>query len=169
MPKPRSKSVDLGKFWHNRDDWIRTVEASFNIVHPGDPRNDDGNCTACALVTARALVDGTNPYLAPRRFMRIEGGTEVGHFGRGDTTEVWSFVSLRTIPGCVYLIEDLDDHVFNVVRHYNGNIYLVDSNMQIYLKALSLRDFSTDDLSHLKPGKGGMRILLWGTLNNRWL
>ena len=168
MPRRRSNSIDLGKFFHTRDAWSRRIEGAFNVVHPNDPENFMGNCSTCAVIAGNALVNGTQPTVAGEGETPVTGGIKLRHFGEGDIHEVWSFVVTRTAPGGVYIVEDEEDHVFVVVRHGNGSLYLVDSNMQVYFKVHSLSDFVVDGFNHLMPGEEGMNVHYWGQLHNHW-
>lgn len=167
MPRARSKSLGPGGLRSTQDTWLRNIEVEFYVVHPGDPTNQAGNCTMCAMITATALVNGSDPYCAGKD-QTVNGGVVKGRVDEGELDEMWDLINTQTVPNGVYIVEDEEDHVFNVVRRQNGDLYLVDTNMQRYRKITRKEDFETDEHSHILPGDEGMNLRYWGLLDPRW-
>lgn len=154
--------------------WLEFIERTFAVVKPNDPYNWDGNCKACAVMTAGALVNGVAPQLAGLS-TDVTGGRIVGRFRQGQYDDVCECLFLATAPGGVYIIENADDHTLVVVRRADGGLYIVDSNMRIYRRAYSDADFEVPihegggTFNVLTPGYEEMRIIYWGNLSGPYV
>ena len=172
MP-PRARSLSAPPMVRPaiRTPWLQAIEREFAVVKPGDSGNSEGNCRTCAMVTATALVRGTEPYLAGGH-QEVDGGHRQGRFNKGDLIGVCQML-FRASLGCVFIVEDLDDHTFVVVKRFDNNLYMVDSNSHTYRELTSDVDFELRKsdgtiFNAAEPGDDGLVIWYWGLLSERW-
>jgi hypothetical protein len=149
--------------------WAQRIADAFSGVNPLQDLVHRGNCEACSIVTADALVNGTDP-VAPGQVIwsasdhRTATATFEEDEDRAD--EVWEALNRQSAPGTVYVITD-EDHAFVVVRDGAGQLYLVDSNQQIYRPANARGDFVTGG-NDLLVGEEQMELFFWGALHANW-
>jgi hypothetical protein len=153
---------------------LQIMASYLDVINPSGMENEDGNCGICAYHTAQVLTtDHVNPvqqgYQHPPSF-----GTSLISFPFGPNRALWSWswMQMNAIRNGVYVLEDDEDHVFNMLRDENLQLYVIDSNMQIYRRVASLNDCVTRIgkklFNHLGPGEGKLRVYYMGDLHPRW-
>ncbi len=108
--------------------------------------NPRGNCKNCARVTANTLTTGNDPA------SNIEDGTckvtdsdeekVIVKFQAGDdrSKEVWRWLTEKAVRSGVYAV-DANNHAYNFLKSYEGEVYLIDSNQHIFRRIEKLHDF----------------------------
>lgn len=124
------------------------IQAALTILGHPSGANPNGNCTRCAILSARAMVNGPPPAgQAPGQYMDVDAAVaddganlvmkilpDVGALGgyvnpgrqliANRQNVVWNWLQ-NTRPG-VFLFEQSADHVYNFVKH-GGQIGLIDA------------------------------------------
>jgi hypothetical protein len=157
-------------------DQLRVLGKMMNVINPYGGQNPFGNCIACSIVAARALVDGDEMVSLDAcrweltRYYRDSTWIDEGE-DRAQRT--WNWLTGHTHPGGVFILSD-EDHTFNILRDYDGALHLLDSNQQVYRTLNGLRDCDVPLLdpdtqrmtvyNRLGPGEGPLRIFHAGDL-----
>jgi hypothetical protein len=158
---------------------LRALGRMINVVNPCDGKNPFGNCVACSKHVAKVLVRGGIFRWITDSEGDLSGAGEpevrIAEDDDGDRAQrVWEWLDNWTVPGGVYLLSD-EDHTFNILRDLNGQLHLIDSNLQVYRTLNRLKDcevlFQNPHtgkcklINHLGPGEGRMEIYYFGLLH----
>jgi len=158
-------------------DQLRALGRMMDVINPYFGHNPFGNCSACSIHAARALIDGdemvslgdckwevSNFYRNP---VRIDPGQDRAQ-------RVWNWLTKHAHPGGVFILSD-GDHTFNILRDYDGVLLLLDSNQQVYRTLNGLADCDVPLLdpdtqqmvvhNRLGPGEDTLRIFHAGDLH----
>ena len=169
------------------------IQTQMGVLNTG-PENPLGNCSVCAVLAARHLVNGTLPagsapgdvYSIPtqaatdhaERKMHILPDINAARVGIANRqTAIWQFLQLS--PPGVFVLEQSSDHVYNFIKH-GGSLCLVDAATNTiklvnsipdctvatppYPSGYNYLDPATDDDDDEDPNDDTLSIWRWGDL-----
>jgi hypothetical protein len=166
---------------------IQRLGEVLSAINPHDGWNPHGNCIACAVETAIVLTTGRSPNQIGKfkdEDKLLEAMTPAKELEGKSAAEVFEWMHKKLQAGTVYIaFMDNDDviHAWNFVRDNAGNIYLIDSNQQVFRKLVGADDgqhtvknkqtdeeFPTFDMNYLETTTAGLVLYDRGPLHHQW-
>ena len=153
---------------------IKELKRALKAINPG---GETGDCTLCAVEAAEVLTTDRDARPASIRLENANHNDKIC-MKLGDVTDRATVIRnwlLSADTRCgVYAVDAGEDHAYNFVKTTAGRLYVVDSNLHVYLRVNPQQADSSieDKYNYFDPPDdeegNQVTIYYWGALGPAW-